>query len=85
MATLLFGKPPQRFPQEVVAEAIVNAVVHRGYTSNASVQVMLFKDGNVVERGIRKEHCQSGVSPLSASGVLQAVAGCVPDSERVAH
>lgn len=32
------------FPQEVVAEALVNAVVHRDYTSNASVQVMLFKD-----------------------------------------
>ncbi len=31
-------------PQEVVTEAIVNAVVHRDYTSNASVQVMLFKD-----------------------------------------
>jgi len=31
-------------PREVVAEAIVNAVCHRDYTSNASVQVMLFKD-----------------------------------------
>jgi len=31
-------------PQEVVAEAIVNVVVHRDYTSNASVQVMLFRD-----------------------------------------
>ncbi len=31
-------------PQEVVAEAIVNAVVHRDYTSNGSVQVMLFRD-----------------------------------------
>lgn len=31
-------------PQEVVAEGIVNAVVHRDYTSNGSVQVMLFKD-----------------------------------------
>ena len=31
-------------PQEVVAEAIVNAVVHRDYISNGSVQVMLFKD-----------------------------------------
>jgi ATP-dependent DNA helicase RecG len=31
-------------PQEVVTEAIVNAVCHRDYTSNASVQVMLFKD-----------------------------------------
>lgn len=31
-------------PRLAVAEAIVNAVVHRDYASNASVQVMLFKD-----------------------------------------
>jgi len=31
-------------PKEIVTEAIVNAVAHRDYTSNASVQVMLFKD-----------------------------------------
>ena len=31
-------------PQEAVAEAIVNAVAHRDYDSNASVQVMLFAD-----------------------------------------
>lgn len=31
-------------PQAAVAEAVVNAVVHRDYTSNASVQVMLFQD-----------------------------------------
>ncbi len=31
-------------PRAVIAEAIVNAVVHRDYTSNGSVQVMLFKD-----------------------------------------
>ena len=31
-------------PKEVVTEAIVNAVAHRDYTSNASVQVMLFSD-----------------------------------------
>lgn len=31
-------------PREVVAEAIVNAVTHRDYSSNASVQVMLFTD-----------------------------------------
>lgn len=31
-------------PKEVVAEAIVNAVAHRDYTSNASVQVMVFRD-----------------------------------------
>jgi predicted HTH transcriptional regulator len=31
-------------PQEVISEAIVNAVCHRDYASNASVQVMLFRD-----------------------------------------
>ena len=31
-------------PREAVAEAIVNAVAHRDYTSTASVQVMLFLD-----------------------------------------
>ncbi len=31
-------------PQSVVAEAIVNAIAHRDYASNASVQVMLFAD-----------------------------------------
>ena len=31
-------------PREVVAEAIVNAIAHRDYTSNGSVQVMLFAD-----------------------------------------
>jgi len=31
-------------PKEAVAEAIVNAVAHRDYTSNGSVQVMLFAD-----------------------------------------
>ncbi len=31
-------------PKEIVAEAMVNAVAHRDYTSNGSVQVMLFSD-----------------------------------------
>lgn len=31
-------------PKEAVTEAIVNAVAHRDYTSNASVQAMLFAD-----------------------------------------
>jgi ATP-dependent DNA helicase RecG len=31
-------------PMEVVREAIVNAVAHRDYTSNGSVQVMIFSD-----------------------------------------
>ncbi len=39
-------RAPVRYelPKEAVAEAIVNAVAHRDYTSNASVQVMLFID-----------------------------------------
>jgi predicted HTH transcriptional regulator len=31
-------------PKQAVTEAIVNAIAHRDYTSNASVQVMLFAD-----------------------------------------
>jgi predicted HTH transcriptional regulator len=31
-------------PKEVVAEAVVNAIAHRDYASNASVQVYLFAD-----------------------------------------
>jgi predicted HTH transcriptional regulator len=31
-------------PRSVVLEAIVNGIAHRDYTSNASVQVMLFRD-----------------------------------------
>jgi len=44
-------------PREVVTEAIVNAVVHRDYTTNASVQVMLFAD--------RLEVWNPGVLPSS--------------------
>lgn len=40
------GRAPQSYeiPTEVVLEAIVNAVAHRDYTSEASTQVMLFRD-----------------------------------------
>lgn len=31
-------------PKEIVTEAIVNAVAHRDYTNNGSIQVMLFSD-----------------------------------------
>lgn len=31
-------------PKEAISEAIVNAIAHRDYTSNASVQVMVFRD-----------------------------------------
>ena len=46
-------------PREIVAEAIVNAVVHRDYTSNGSVQVMLFRD--------RLEMINPGALPLGWS------------------
>ena len=32
------------FPRDAIQEALVNAVCHRDYTSNACVQVMLFRD-----------------------------------------
>ena len=44
-------------PRDVVAEGIVNAVAHRDYTSNGSVQVMLFSD--------RLEITNPGGLPLS--------------------
>jgi len=42
----LRGEAPVAYeiPPEVISEAIVNAIAHRDYTSNASVQVMLFSD-----------------------------------------
>ncbi len=43
-------------PKEIVAEAIVNAIAHRDYSLNGSVQVMLFKD--------RLEVLNPGVLPL---------------------
>ena len=41
--TILADVEPE-LPLQAVTEAIVNAVCHRDYTSNASVQVMLFKN-----------------------------------------
>jgi len=48
-------------PVAAVKEAIVNAVAHRDYTSNASVQVMLFKD--------RLEVWNPGVLPFGLTTV----------------
>ena len=31
-------------PKEIISEAIVNAIAHRDYTQNGSVQIMLFRD-----------------------------------------
>ena len=70
---------PTKFelPYDAVKEAIVNAVVHRDYTSNASVQVMLFKDRlevwspGLLPRGMTvpklfKAHKSIPVNPLLA-------------------
>ena len=46
-------------PRAAVSEAIVNAIAHRDYTSNGSVQVMLFKD--------RLEIWNPGTLPLGLS------------------
>ncbi len=43
-------------PKEIIAEVIVNAVAHRDYTSNGSIQVMLFND--------RLEIINPGILPL---------------------
>ncbi len=59
------GPGDYELPREAVAEAIVNAVVHRDYTSNASVQVMLFADRleiwNPGELPPQPAHCRAAV------------------------
>ncbi|MDO5580644.1 MAG: DUF4062 domain-containing protein [Planctomycetia bacterium] len=68
------------FPQEVVTEAIVNAIAHRDYTSNASVQVMLFADRleiwnpgalppPLTLKKIRKPHASIPGNPLIAEAL----------------
>jgi ATP-dependent DNA helicase RecG len=64
-------------PREVVAEAVVNAVAHRDYASNASVQVMLFADrleiwnpgdlpSVLTTEGLRHPHASIPRNPLIA-------------------
>jgi ATP-dependent DNA helicase RecG len=70
-------------PREAVAEAIVNAVAHRDYTSNASVQVMLFADRlevwnpgelppSLTPAGLRKPHASVPHNPLIAGPLFLA-------------
>jgi len=70
-------------PISAVTEAIVNAVAHRDYTSNASIQVMLFKDrlevwnpghlpyGMTVEK-LKTKHTSIPVNPLIAEPLYLA-------------
>ena len=69
-------------PREVVAEGIVNAVAHRDYASNGSVQVMLFADrlevwnpgclpSSLTVEGLRKPHGSAPHNPLLAEPLYQ--------------
>ena len=67
-------------PEKAIFEAIVNAICHRDYTSNASVQVMLFPDrlevtnpgalpkGMTVAK-LKRRHKSLPVNPLLARGM----------------
>ena len=70
-------------PREVVAEAIVNALAHRDYASNASVQVMLFADRlevwnpgelppSLTLGGLRRPHASIPRNPLIAEPMFLA-------------
>lgn len=70
-------------PYKAVREAIVNAVAHRDYTSNASVQVMLFADRLEIRNpgelpppltieGLRVPHASIPHNPLIAESVFLA-------------
>lgn len=70
-------------PPAAVTEAIVNAVAHRDYTSNGSIQVMLFKDrleiwnpgslpyGLTIAK-LRKPHSSIPANPLLAEPMYLA-------------
>jgi predicted HTH transcriptional regulator len=65
-------------PREVVAEGIVNAIAHRDYSSNGSVQVMLFAD--------RLEVWNPGTLPPSLTiELLRLPHGSVPHNPLLAE
>jgi len=68
-------------PRDAVFEGIVNAICHRDYTSNASVQVMLFRDRlEILSPGrlpkgmtvslLHRRHRSIPVNPLLARGMF---------------
>jgi predicted HTH transcriptional regulator len=82
-------------PRAAVAEAIVNAVAHRDYTSNASVQVMLFRnrleiwnpgqlpDKLTIEK-LKQPHSSFPANPLLAepmylAGYIERLGTGIPD------
>ena len=68
-------------PRDTATEAIVNAVAHREYTSNASVQVMLFADRlEVWNPGELPASAQPRLSQPEAGGrtIVSAHCGLLP-------
>ncbi len=70
-------------PPDAVGEAIVNAIAHRDYHSNASVEVRLFSDrleiwnpgmlpGNLTLEGLRDDHPSVPYNPLIAEPLYLA-------------
>ncbi|MDA8417180.1 MAG: DUF4062 domain-containing protein [Betaproteobacteria bacterium] len=70
-------------PPDAVGEAIVNAIAHRDYHSNASVEVRLFSDrleiwnpgilpGNLTLEGLRNDHPSVPYNPLIAEPLYLA-------------
>lgn len=82
-------------PRTAVTEAIVNAVAHRDYTSNGSVQVMLFRNRLLVMNPgrlpmhlsvsqLRKPHSSFPANPLIAealylAGYIERIGTGIPD------
>jgi hypothetical protein len=67
-------------PPEAVGEAIINALAHRDYLSNASVEVRLFADrlevwnpgalpGTLTLKGLREDHASIPHNPLLAESL----------------
>lgn len=87
-------------PKEVVSEALVNAIAHRDYTSNGSVQVMLFRDRLEIwnpgtlplgwsTAKLRVPHPSIPANPLLAepmylSGYIERLGTGTPDMIRIA-
>ncbi|HYI12052.1 MAG TPA: ATP-binding protein [Thermoanaerobaculia bacterium] len=70
-------------PSGAVAEAIINAIVHRDYNSNASVEVRLFSDrlevwnpgalpGTLTAESLREDHASVPNNPLIADPMYLA-------------
>jgi predicted HTH transcriptional regulator len=65
-------------PKDVITEAIVNAVVHRDYNSNASVQIMVFRN--------RIEIWNPGMLPLGwTTDKLKKIHNSVPKNPLIAE